>query len=87
MCPSAASRWLAYCVAVLAGFEGGEVEGEFRWRDKSTAVGWGACGCFISYFCDGSKTCLLAQMPNNLINSMVIAPSLIPLPQNCAPIR
>jgi hypothetical protein len=38
-------------------------------------------------FATAQKTCLLAQMPNNLINSMVIAPSLIPLTQNCAPLR
>jgi hypothetical protein len=34
MCPSAASRWLAHSVAVLAGSEGEEVGRNFRGQDK-----------------------------------------------------
>lgn len=80
-----ACRTLALNGALWVGLKVLGVTRKERWRDKSTAVGWGACGCFISCFCDGLKNRMLAQTSNNLTNSILIAPSLGLLVQSSAP--
>ncbi len=37
-------------IAGLIGGGGGSPERSRRWPDKSTAVGWGACGCLCCVF-------------------------------------